>query len=165
MIKVHSLRGNRGAIIMMFAVVVLMLITAMVAMAVKLSATNLLAVGNVQTRAGAVAAADKVIGQVLSMRPGAAGFRQARQETVDINRDGVGDYTVALSAPVCIRAQAASSAAAYSVTLAGYAFEDRWNTLWEVSAVASDERTGASARVTHAVRYQMTETEKSMFCG
>jgi hypothetical protein len=165
MITVNSTRASRGVVTLFVTVMMLLLITTMAAMAVKLSTTNLVAVGNVQTRAGAIAAAEKVIGAVLSEDPAAVSFHRPRRESVDVNRDGSSDYSVEVSVPVCVRATPASSVAAYSVTLSDYVLEAQWDTLWEISAVVSDEQTGARVSIAHAWQYLMSGNEKAAVCG
>ncbi len=161
---VRSGYTSRGLITLLVAVMMLLITMVLVAMAVKLSATNLTALGNVQSRAGAVAAAEKVLEEVLGQGPGNPDFDQGLERQVDMNLDGVSDYVVRVLPARCVRATRAATTLVNSVTLGDFTIAGNWNTRWELGASAIDEQSGASVSVTHAVRYVLTEAQKHALC-
>lgn len=165
MIIGYSGQRQRGVITIFIAMVMLLLITVLVATAFNLSTTNLRAVGNVQSRSEAIAAADLVIEQILAEDMSLPAFQSARTVYVDINDDTSNDYTVNVPAPVCVRATRVNTLTSSSVTLPGFSAGDAWNTVWEINAVATEATTGASVSVIHAVRVLLTEAEKNAVCA
>lgn len=140
--QMTPLRRQRG-ITLIVGLIMLVLITLLVTAAFTLSSTNLKAVGNMQFREEAVAAANVAVERMVS-----TDFPSdpvAATETVDI---GGAVYTVALDAPVCIKSTPIKSLppsdpdavlCAFGAGGAPVCFE----TLWEVSATVSP--TGAAA--------------------
>jgi len=142
----HAQRG----VTLFVGMIMLVLITLMVTTAFTLSNTNLKAVGNMQAKDEAIAAANMAIEQVLS-----SPFTDtpvAEEINVDINNDGTTDYVVSIVKPVCIRASIYTTNAAVisSVTL-GAAMSPTatfdWSTLWEIEAKVNDARSGAKTTV------------------
>lgn len=165
MTNVSTVRRQSGVITIFISMIMLLLITILVATAFRLSTTNLRAVGNVQTRSEAIAAAEKVIEQILVEDAGLSAFQAARTENVDINQDSVNDYLVAVPAPVCVRATRANVTTSSSVTLPGFSATGAWNTVWEITAIATDVASGTSVSVVHAIRFLLTDTEKNAVCA
>ena len=100
---------------MIVGLVMLVLITLTVIAAFTLSQANLKAVGNIQMRNEAVAAANRAIEEVVtSLLPATAPYATPveTQSDVDINNDGTVDYKVKILAPVCVRAALANPPAA-----------------------------------------------------
>jgi len=157
---------QRGVITIFISMIMLLLITLLITTAFTLSTTNLRAVGNVQVRDEAIAAAQKVIEEIILEDAALPAFQTARPPVgVDVNRDGVDEYSVVVDAPICVRATRANTLTTSSVTLPGFSAGDAWNTVWEISAVATDATTGASVNVVQGVRYLMTEVEKNLVCA
>lgn len=158
---------EQGLVTIAIAVIMLLLITLMVTTAFSLSTTNLRAVGNVQARQEAIAAAHQVIEQVVLEDATLATYTSSKPSTtdVDINNDGTDDYSVVIQVPVCVRATRANTVTSSSVTLPGFSAGDAWNTVWEITAVATEASTGASVTVVHGIRYLMTEVEKDDVCA
>ncbi len=90
-----TMRCQRGATLIV-GLIMLVLITLMVTTAFMLSTSNLKSVGNMQYRDEALAAANAAIEQVISSD--AIFFAPADQVVV------VGDYSVNITAPVCLYA-------------------------------------------------------------
>lgn len=159
--------AERGLVTIGVAVIMLLLITLMVITAFSLSTTNLRAVGNVQARQEAVAAAHQVIEQVVLEDATLASYTSSKPTTtpVDINNDGTNDYDVLIQVPICVRATRANTVTSSSVTLPGFSAGDAWNTVWEITAVSTNASTGASVTVVHGIRYLMTEVEKNAVCA
>lgn len=89
------LRAQRGATLIV-GLIMLVLITLIVTSAFTLSSSNLKAVGNMQFRDEALAAANAAIERVISSEE--TFFSPADQSI------GVGSYTVNVAAPVCLYA-------------------------------------------------------------
>jgi type II secretory pathway pseudopilin PulG len=95
--------------VLIVALIMLLLLTAVVASTFTLSVTNLKSVTNTQLRNEAIAAANAAIEQVMS-----SSFTNSpapESINIDINNDGATDYTVQFAAPVCISASNVSTSA------------------------------------------------------
>ncbi len=152
---------RQQGITLFMGMVMLILITLMVTSAFMLSNTNLKAVGNMQAKEEAVAAANLAIEQVLSSPFTTA--PNAETIEVDINNDGVTDYTVAIARPQCISVAVDTQSAKSSVALAGMTISS-WNTVWDIDAVVNDNKTGAKTAVNAGVRVLLNETQKNAVC-
>lgn len=156
-------RGQRGATLII-SLIVLVLITLMVLSAFSLSSSNVKTVGNVQVRDEAVAAANEAIELVLSSAFASAPVAQSIN--VDINKDGVTDYTVVVGLPTCIRALAGAAAGPSDVEMpASLSTGSTWNTEWNITATVTDAASGAVVTVVQGVRVLQSEAQKSAVCG
>lgn len=164
---------QRGATLIV-GLIVLMLITAMVIAAFKFSTFNLKAVGNMQARNEAVAAASSAIEQML----GSWTFNTAPQgenHDIDIDRDDVIDYTVVIAAPACLRATPLSTPpdpGSDAIVLesgkmheTGTTTEKVYNVLWDLDAVATDSKSGTRVRVHQGVSRTLTQQQCNLACG
>lgn len=167
MSSLHSQHAQNGATLAV-GLIMLMLITVLVTSAFNLSNTNLVAVGNMQFRDEAIAAANKAIEQVLSSPFMDSPAGQAID--VDIDNDDTPDYEVVFSAPTCISATeiVIAGAAPSSVTLgssfalAGSTFHQ---TVWDLSASVTDaDGSGASVQVHQGVRVLLTQAQYDAVC-
>jgi Tfp pilus assembly protein PilX len=157
-----SLRAQRGATLIV-GLIMLALITVMVTTAFTLSNTNLKAVGNMQFRNEAVAAVNKAIEQVVGS-PFTVSPAAELIET-DINNDGTPDYSVAVAAPVCMRATPAGTTTKSSLSLGKSMSQvTDWNTVWEITATATDPASGASVRARSGVRVVRSQSQKNTEC-
>lgn len=96
-----AIHRQRGAA-MIVGLIMLVLITLTVIAAFTLSQGNLKAVGNIQVRNEAVAAANRAIEEVVtSLLPASAPLTTpvGTQSDVDINNDGQVDYNVTIAPP------------------------------------------------------------------
>jgi hypothetical protein len=157
-------RAQRG-VTLIVGLIMLVLLTLVVTSAFTLSTGNLRAIGNMQFRNEAIAAANKAIEQVLGTPftndPAAA----AESIDVDIDNDGGTDYVVIIAEPVCIRATVASPSAPSSLSLgAGMSTASSWNTIWDVVAGVNDTGSGASVQIRQGVRVLLTQSQKSAVC-
>ena len=154
--------AQRGATLII-GLIMIVLITLVVLNAFTLSSSNLKSVGNMQVREEAVAAANQAMEQLIS-----APFTDVlgtRTFNIDINKDGVDDYQVAVATPVCVHSQAASEAAPSDVELPvtmskGYT----WNTDWDLDATVTDAASGAAVRVRQGVRVLLSQDRKDAVC-
>ncbi|MFZ5959284.1 hypothetical protein ACOXVJ_17420 [Pseudomonas knackmussii] len=152
--------SQRGATLVI-ALVMLLMLMLMVGSAYTLSGSNLKAVGNMQFRNEAIAAANVGIEQVLSSSFTAA--PTAEQIAVDLNNDGTTDYTVSMAAPVCMRATTSSPNGPTSSNLPGMSATN-WNTVWDLDATVNDAVSGAAVKVRSGVRVQLSDAQKNLVC-
>lgn len=162
-----NLRRQQGATLIV-GLIMLAVITLLVSSAFNLSTTNLKAVGNMQRKAEAVAAANKAIEQVIS-----SPFTDVPtndQINVDINNDGTNDYTVAIAVPTCVTAarvsQSPSPGTASSLSLGLPAAATFYNTVWDLDATVTDNSgSSAAVRVRQGVRVLLSETQYTAVCS
>lgn len=161
--KLHTpLHQQRGATLIV-GLVMLALITILVATAFTLSSTNLKSVGNMQFRNEALAAVNKAVEMVLASPFTVAPVQQEIQ--VDINNDNTMDYTVAIAAPVCIRATPAGATTKSSIALGNSMSQvTDWNTIWDIDASVTDTTTGASVRTRSGVRVVRSQSQRKVEC-
>jgi Tfp pilus assembly protein PilX len=141
---------QRGATLVV-GMVMLLVLTLLVVSSIRMSNTNLKVVGNMQVRDEAVAAAQQAIEALLSdvnnfYTPA------AQTATVDINNDGTADYTVSIAVPVC---QKLVPVEGYSNDFAESAPKDSY---WDIRAVVTDTRTGASATIQQGAKVRLDST-------
>lgn len=154
--------AQRGATLVITLVMLLMLmLMLMVGSAYTLSGSNLKAVGNMQFRDEAIAAAnigiEQVLGSAFTVAP------TAEQINVDINNDGTTDYQVSMAAPACMRATSSPSNVPTSSGLSGMS-SNNWNTVWDLDATVNDAVSGAVVRVRSGVRVQLSDAQKKLVC-
>jgi Tfp pilus assembly protein PilX len=160
MITIHAARRQRGATLVV-SLIMLLMITVIVASAFTMGGTNLQAVGNMQFRDEATAAANYAIEQMMT------GFTTAvptaHTYSVDINNDGTADYTVSV-VPTCIKSDAVSSGSNVGkqsgvelVALTNTASIDGYRTTWDIQATVTDTTgTGSSVVIHQGVRKMLT---------
>jgi len=157
-----SRRAQRGATLIV-GLIMLVLLTLVATAAFMLSTGNLKAVGNMQFRNEAIAAANMAIEQVISSP--FTNAPAAESINVDINNDGTVDYVVAIATPVCVRASVAGGGTPSSLSLAASLSSAAvWNTVWDINATVSDAVTGTSVRVLQGVRVLLGTAEKNVVC-
>lgn len=161
--------AQRGATLVV-GLILLVLITLMVSSAFMLSTTNLKSVGNMQFRAEAIAAANKVLEQEMTsfITGSTATPPVVSVVDVDINNDNTNDYTVTTQ-PVCIRASVAAPAVLSSVTLPTMSTTSDWNTIWDLDATvtptaANTAASGTSARLHTGIRVFLSQIQKNVLC-
>jgi len=156
---------ERGAVTIFVTMVMLFLITVLVLGAFAISTSNMRAVGNVQVREEAIAAANLVIERRLSSNFTAApSALDDERISVAYDPNSPADYLVDLQAPICVRATPVITTVASSVSLPGMTFGSGWDTIWELDATARNEATGAQARVVQGVRVLLTNAERAARC-
>lgn len=148
------------------SLIMLTLVTIIVVAAAYLSMSNVRAVGNMQFRDEAVAAANIAIEDRISARFDTAPVAPEDIEpvSVDLNGDNATDFEVTV-VPTCLKATVASSAPPSSLSLpAVMTAAPTWNTLWDVDATATDATTSAAVRVRAGVRVLLPDTTKNTAC-
>lgn len=148
-------RAQRG-VTLVVGLIMLVLITLMVVTAFMLSSTNLKAVGNMQFRDEATAAANAAIETVLSTS------LSATNTTVHIG--GIA-YDVAVATPTCLRAAMADPGVKTSLSLPkAMSSGETWNVMFDIEATVNDSRSGAFVRVHQGVRALLTQAQKEAHC-
>jgi Tfp pilus assembly protein PilX len=159
-------RSERGSALIV-SLIMLLLITAMLASSFSLSSTNFKSITNTQIRNEAIAAANAAIEQVISSP--FTNAPAAESVNVDINNDGVVDYTVNFAAPQCLSASSVSptSLPVSSLSLgSGFAsaVATYYETVWDLDATVIDNASGASVRVHQGVRMLLTQAQYTVAC-
>jgi Tfp pilus assembly protein PilX len=155
---------QRGATLII-GLIMLLLVTLVVGSAFTMSGTSLKAVGNMQAQNEALAAANIAIEQVVSSPFTAA--PSAESINIDLNNDGIRDYTVQIATPICISEAEVpavvvgkeSGVRAGVVTPAS-----QWDTVWALNAQVTDPASGAVANVRSGVRVLLTQAQKIVVC-
>ena len=161
-----TLRAQRGATLVV-GLIMLVLITLVVTAAFMLSTGNLRAVGNMQFRNEAIAAADSATEEALTslLIGGSTVAPPAQDIGVDINHDGSIDYNVHISPPNCIRASVAAPGYSSSLSLGQVMTTQAfWNTIWDMKADVNDTQTGANVTIRKGVRVLLTDSQKKAVC-
>ena len=162
MMRFYSVSRQRGVITIFVAMVLLIFITLMVITAFSLSTMNLRAVGNVQTRTEAIAAAEKAIELTIDTTFWNPAIAQSFN--IDVGLDSTNDYTVDIAVPNCVRYAEAILDTTSSVTLPGFSSASAWNTFWELNATATNNASGTRVMVSQGVRVLLSEADKDLFC-
>lgn len=165
-------RRQRG-VTLVVGLIMLVLITLMVTTAFMMSTTNLKAVGNMQFRDEAIAAANVAVERVVS-----ADFTlapAASSHNVDLDDDGSTDYTVDVDAPVCIKAigilkLSESDPDSVNCTIGSLGGTPVcYETVWEITATVRSSGyaaalTGAQATVRQGISKRMNVTNLKKLC-
>lgn len=175
-------RQSQRGITLVIGLIMLVLITLVVTTAFSLSTTNLRSVGNMQVREEAISAANSAIADLVadisSANPPSdiAGDARLADKTIDIDNDGTADYTVEFLNPSldpdddpilnCVRASQAINESLSSVTLPSTLSSSAyWNSIWEIIAEVTDDRSGAKVRVREGLRVLLTQAQKDDLCA
>ena len=149
--------SQRGATLIV-GLIMLVMVTLLVISAFTLSGGNLKAVGNMQFRNEAIAAANMAIEQTIS--GSFSTINAADTIDVDIDQDNTIDYVVNVAAPVCIQAPPAPvDTAALSGVNSNISNMSNYLTLWEITATVTSQATGASAVVKQGVNQRLTQSQ------
>lgn len=156
---------QRGATLLV-SLIMLVVLTLFAVTAINLSNTNLRIVGNMQMQAEATAAAQLAIESVISTSDFI--ITPPVPQTVDINNDGTADYTVTFSpAPACqyykpvAKTDSGVPTKCFGTAGAAYCY---WTT-WDISAVVSDPKTGASTTIHQGVQMIAGMDSAVRYCG
>jgi Tfp pilus assembly protein PilX len=163
-------QAQRGAILVV-GLIMLVLITLTVTIAFNFSTSNLKAVGNMQSRNEAIAAANKGVEQVVgswdfSSAPTADEFN------VDIDNNGTTDYVVRVATPVCVKATAVTIQGSndsecppgadglFPPNCAGTT--SVYNVVWDIDATATGH--GTQVRVRQGVSKSISKDQCNIAC-
>jgi Tfp pilus assembly protein PilX len=157
---------QRGAALVV-SLILLTLITVIVASAFSTGTVSTRAVGNMQFRGEAIAAANQAIEQVI----GSAFTDDPSAETigVDIDNNGATDYEVSFAPPTCVAATPIVTASAPPSSLSlGTTFavtgSTFYQTVWDLDATVTHQPTSTSVRVRHGVRVLLTQAQYNTVC-
>lgn len=139
----RSARGQRGMTLIV-SLIMLIILTMFALSTMNLSNSNLKVVGNQQAQRAVEAAAQQALEQVVS---GSNIFKTPVGQSLVIN-----GFTVAVTAPVCVRSQACSGCSK-DITVANLPEMD----LFEVQASTTDSLSGATASVYQGVDLMMLQ--------
>lgn len=143
-------RRQQGATLLV-GLIMLVVLTLLVVSGIRTSNANLKIVGNVQARDEAAAQAQQALEDTLSDVNNF--YTPVRKElSVDADGDGSAEYTVVVSAPVCLKLVTVDG---YSVDFADSAPKDSY---WDVAVQVTDTRTGASATAHQGVKVRLDST-------
>ncbi|MDC8445335.1 MAG: pilus assembly PilX N-terminal domain-containing protein [Nitrosomonas sp.] len=158
--KLKLITAQKGATLMV-GLIMLVMITLLMVSAFTLSGNNLKAVGNMQYRNEAIAAANLAIEQTINLNY--AAIDPANYPTlidIDIDQDNAVDYTVTIPAPVCISARPAPvDLLTLSGVNANIQNSNDYLTLWEIRADAASASTGASVVARQGINKRLTLSE------
>ncbi len=150
--KIAQARRAQAGMSLVVGLVMLVVLTLLVVSAVRMSSAGLRIAGNYQVKSEATAAAQQAIEKVVGS---AANFYSpvAQSFDIDINNDGVADYTVQVAAPACLQMLSADG---YSYDFAASAPQDLY---WDITAVATDKRgSGVTVTMHQGVKVRMDPT-------
>lgn len=165
MIECRLQTAQRGVVTIFVAMILLILITLMVVTAFSLSTMNLKAVGNVQTRNEAIAAAEKSIELAIDGSFWEPGPGVVQEFDIDVDHDTRDDYRVTIAVPTCVRATRVNLSVVHSEELIKFGGASGWNTIWDLDATSVDQSSGTRVRVRQGVRVLMSNTNKDKYCG
>ena len=175
MISTSNRGAQRGATLIV-GLIMLALITLMVVTTFTLSTTNLQSVGNMQFRDESIAAATRAIEISFTDTTMPAGTQVgdtgvARNFAIDINNNGVADYTVSVSR-TCIRADpltipappGGGTSCEIDPDSCGATASSEYLVMWDYDATVNDTAVGTSVRVRQGVREQVDQLQCDNFC-
>lgn len=158
-----TLRAQRGATLIV-GLIMLVLITLVVTAAFMLSTGNLRAIGNMQFRNEATAAASAAAEEVLNSLLTGGSTVAPPAQTITKNIGGT-DYDVNIAPPSCIRASVAAPGYSSSLSLGTImSTQSFWNTVWDVQADVNNATTGATVRIRQGVRVLLSQSQKNSVC-
>jgi hypothetical protein len=147
-----SLAREQSGVALVIGMIFLVLLTLLVVSAINSGSVNLRITSNMQVQDEARALAQQSIEQYAGVYSNFYPTPVAKTATgYDINNDGSSEYTIAIAAPVCQSAsqQTVARTPECAAGIKGGIF--CWDTLWSVTAVATDSKTGISQSVTQGV--------------
>lgn len=130
---------------LLLSLVMLVVLTLLVVSAIRMSNSNLMTVGNMQFKNEAAAAAQQAIEQQVMGNTGI--FYTPVDQAILVK-----GYTGTISAPVCLKMVPVTG---YSVDFAASAPQDGY---WDIKAVVTDVRTGATVTVHQGAKVRMDST-------
>lgn len=151
---------QRGATLVV-GLIMLVTITLLVISAFSLSGGNLKAVGNMQYRNEAIAAANMAIEQTININFAAIDpANYPATIDIDIDQNDAIDYTVTIKAPVCLKATLAPvNVNSLSGVNSDVTNSSDYLTLWEIEATAQSQATGTSVVAKQGISKQLTLSE------
>lgn len=156
---------ERGSTLLV-GLIMLVLLTLVAVSAIESSTSSIQVVGNAQFREEATAAAQQAIENVISSS--AFTTTAPAPQSIDINNDGVSDYTVTFSpAPSCSKYSAVDAATETGLPKDCYGSSGPYcyRTFWDVTATVNDATTGANVIVHQGIRILVGLNAALTSCG
>lgn len=142
-------RSRQRGVAMVIGMIMLVLLTLLVISAINTGSVNLRITSNMQAQDEARAVASQAIEKFVSSYTNFYPTPQAYPNVdYDIDNDGAFEYKVSVAAPVCKGASHQIPGRSIDCENGVKSGLFCWDTLWEVTAIASDTKTGVSQRVT-----------------
>jgi Tfp pilus assembly protein PilX len=167
--RTHRRPAGQAGSALVVSLIMLTLLTLFVLSAINSGTINLRVAGNTQSQDEARGAGQQAIEQFVSSY---ANFFPAPASQAgtgyDVNNDGTADYSVSIATPTCRRAS--QQIPARSVDCANGLKSTPplvcWDTLWDVTATATDAKTGTQQVITQGVSitFPPTFTPASVGC-
>lgn len=158
----NNQRGNT----LLIGMIMLVLLTLIAVSSIESTTSSLQMVGNAQFRQEASAAAQQAIENVISST--AFTITPPTPQSIDINNDGVGDYTVTFSpAPSCSSYKAVDTATELNLPKDCYGSPgiiNCYHTTWDIAAVVNDSNTGAQVALHQGVKV-LVGINSALSCG
>lgn len=158
----HQQQGST----LLVGMIMLVLLTLIAVSAIESTTSSLQMVGNAQFREEATAAAQQAIENVISNT--AFTTRTPAPQSIDINGDNVGDYTVTFSVPSCSKYRAVNPATEANLPRDCYGSPDItycYRTTWDLTAAVNDVNTGAQVTLHQGVNILVGLNAALSSCG
>jgi hypothetical protein len=156
-------RNQRG-VVLIVGMILLVLISLFVIAAYRMSTTNLAAVGNMQFRAQALAAAELAIERKLGLPVTTSTFSP---ESVDLDGNGTPEFTVSVSRS-CLKASpivATSPPGSGSSTSLGFTTGPKqYLLMFDYIAQVTDSTTGANATIHQGFKSRVSQIDCDTVC-
>ena len=150
--RTQSARSRQAGSTLIISMIMLVLLTLFVISAINSSTVNLRVVGNTQSQEEARAAAQMAIETFVSNFANFYPTPAAAPATgYDINNDGTADYSVVISTASCRAARQQIPPRTVDCANGVKSGVYCWDTVWDITAVATDAKSGASQSVTQGV--------------
>ncbi|SFP81929.1 PilX N-terminal [Nitrosomonas cryotolerans] len=157
----HEVTAKERGATLVVGLIMLVVITLLTVSAFRLTGGNLKAVGNMQFRNEAIAAANMAIEQMINIH--FATLNPADYPTlinVDIDQNDIVDYVVSVRVPTCIKAIPASvNFSELSGVNANITNSGDYLTLWEIEVNVENQATGASIIAKQGINKRLTLSE------
>ena len=157
----NNFASRQRGVTLIVGLLMLVVITLMTLSAFTLSGGNIKAVGNMQFRNEAIAAANMAIEQTINVNFAVIDpASYPATVNIDIDQDNTVDYVVNVNTPICIRAAPAPiDPSALSGVNSNVTNSNDYLTLWEIDAVAINQATGASVRAKQGINKRLILSE------
>lgn len=175
LVQLHSRSSQRG-VVLVVALIMLLMVTLMAVSGFNLTQTNLQVVQNMESRELAVQAANSALEEAISsakiVSSPAALFStscgSANSKCYDLNGDGDNDITVAVAVPSCVIVTAIKNDDLVmprdSTCFTSGVNSLCVNAVFELTATATDNLTGAQAVMTQGVGMRASVNKVSGIC-
>ena len=158
--NITSTSAQRGATLIV-GLIMLTVITLLTISGFKMSGGNLQAVGNMQHRNEAIAAANMAIEQTININLSTIDPANYPSTTdIDIDQNNTNDYVVNINQPICRKySPAPVNLDSLSGVNSNVTNSNDFLTLWEINVTAQNLATGASVIAKQGINKRLTQAE------